>query len=56
MALDFIELKIFKPIISKAKREAPTRIHKVSFLNKGVELINLPPYFPLSISEGMPTY
>ena len=45
MALDIIDSKIFKPPISKAKRKAATNISKISFPNKGVELINIPRIF-----------
>ena len=45
MALNIFESKIFKPQISKAKRKAPKNIYKNSFLNKGVEFINVPYVF-----------
>ena len=32
-------------MISKAKRKAPTNIYKISLLNEGVELINVPHIF-----------
>ena len=41
MALDIIESKASKSMISKTKRKAPTNICKISFLNKGVELIGV---------------
>ena len=45
MVLDIIEFKLFKPPISKVKRKAPTNICKISFLNKCVELVNVPHIF-----------
>ena len=42
LALDIIELKIFKPKVSKSKRKAYTNICNISFLNKGVKLIDVP--------------
>ena len=62
--MDIIETKIFKLKISKAKRKVPTNICKISFLNKAVELINVPhifdhssvkPYLPTDIKFGDPT-
>ena len=64
LSVDIIETKIFKLKISKAKRKAPTNICKISFLNKAVELINVPhifdhssvkPYLPTDIKFGDPT-
>ena len=43
--MDFIESKVFKPTISKAKRKVPMKIYNISFLNKGVKLINVPHIF-----------
>ena len=45
MALDITESKRFKPPKSKAKRKAPTNVCKITFLNKGAELINMPRVF-----------
>ena len=41
LALNFVESKIFKLAISKAKIKAPTNICKTSFLNKKEKLINV---------------
>ena len=43
--LDIIESKIFKSPIFKAIRKGPTNNFKILFLNKGVELINVPRIF-----------
>ena len=43
--LDFIEAKIYKPDPPKQKRERPTHICIVEFVNKAVEFINLPRIF-----------
>lgn len=43
--LNIIEFKIFKTPRCKAKTKAPTNICKNSFLNKCVELMNLPHIF-----------
>lgn len=43
--LDIIESKIFKSPIFKATRKGPTNNFKILFLNKGVELINVPHIF-----------
>ena len=45
LALNFIESKIFKLTISKAKIKAPTNISKTSFLNKKEKLVNVPILF-----------
>ena len=56
LALDIIESNIFKPAIVKAKRTAPPNTCKISFLNKGVKLINVPHIFhDLSVKAFLPT-
>ena len=44
MALDINESKLFKPPISKAKRNSTTNIVKMSFLKK-VQNLSMNPYF-----------
>lgn len=44
MALDINESKLFKPPISKAKRNSATNIGKMSFLKK-VQNLSMNPYF-----------
>ena len=57
LALDIIEPKMFKLTISKAKRKAPNNICKVSFLYKGMELINVLHLFhDLSVKVCLPTH
>ena len=57
LALDIIETKMFKLTISKAKRKAPNNICKVSFLNKGMELINVLHLFhDLSVKVCLPAH
>ena len=56
MTLDVIELKIFKPPISKAKRKTRKNICKRYFLNEGVELVNVPRIFhDPSVKACLPT-
>ena len=45
MTLDVIEFKAFKLPISKTKRKEPTNICKISFLNKGVNILMCPVFF-----------
>lgn len=44
-ALDIAKSKIFKPSTSEAKREAPTNVCEISFLNKVVKLPNASIFF-----------
>ena len=54
--MDIIESKVFKPAISKAKRKVPMKIYNISFLNKGVKLINVPHIFhDPSVKACLPT-
>ena len=54
--MDIIESKIFKLAISKAKRKVPMKIYNISFLNKGVRLINVPHIFHVpSVKACLPT-
>ena len=49
LALDIIESEIFKPTIYKAKRKARTNICKISFLNKGVKIVNITIFFMIHL-------
>jgi len=41
-ALDIIESKLFKVPVSKTKRKPPSNMCKIHFVNKGIEMVNLP--------------
>lgn len=45
MAFDVVVSKTFKPPLPKAERKVKTNICEISFLNKDVELINVPHIF-----------
>ena len=61
---DVIEFKIIKPLIFNAKRKERTTICKISFLSKGLEVINVllfshdpsvKAYLPIDIKFDDPT-